>query len=190
MKKACFLSIVLILVLFFGFTGCYNAKNNNYSIDMSDINNRMIYNKITNSVNKEYLKDVFADDVESHYQELVLPENVDKIKASLLEDNFIIECCKEKGVFVSQDLTKKYAMIEFDDLNKDNSQKKYSQFLETTLAEFQLSKNEYLELLYQEAYYKYNRNALKKYFNENLYEDSVKLTLDEQFDEYIKALKK
>ena len=111
MKKTCFLSIVLILALFFGFTGCHNAKNDNYSIDERDINNRMIYNKITNSVNKEYLKDVFADDFESHYQELVLPENADEIKASLLEDHFIIEICKEKGVFVSQDLTKKFVTL-------------------------------------------------------------------------------
>ena len=190
MKKTCFLSIVLILTFLVVFIGCHNAENDNYSIDKRDINNRMIYNKITNSVNKEYLEDVFADDFKSHYQELILPENEDEIKASLLEDHFIIECCKEKGVFVSQDLAKKYAIIEFDNLNKDNSQKRYSEFLKTVLAEFELSKKEYLELLYQEAYYKHNRNALKKYFYDNLYEDSVELTLDEQFDEYIKTLKK
>lgn len=190
MKKTYFLSIVLMITFLFVFTGCHNAKNDNYSIDKRDINNRMIYNKITNSVNKEYLKDVFADDFESHYQELVLPENEDEIKASLFEDDFVIKCCNEKGVLVSQDSAKKYAKIEFDNLNKDPSQKRYSSFLKNALSKFELSENEYLELLYEEAYYKYNRNALKEYFYENLYEDSVELTLDEQFDEYIKTLKK
>lgn len=190
MKKTCFLSIVLMITFLFTFTGCNNAKTDELSIDKTDINNRIKYNRITNFLNNEYLKDVFADDFESHYQKVVLPENEDEIKASLVEDNFIIECCKEKGIFVSRDSAKKYAKIEFDNLNKDVSQNKYSSSLKNALSKFGLSENEYLELLYKEAYYKYNRNALKEYFYENLYEESVELTLDEQFDEYIKILGK
>lgn len=190
MKKTCFLSIVIMLTFLFVFTGCNNAENDNYSIDKRDINNRMIYNKLTNHVNLKYLEDAFADDFESHYQESVLPETEDEIKASLLQDRFIIKCCNEKGVFISNTSAKEYAKAEFDLLNENESQKSHSEFLKNALSEFELSEKDYLELLYEEAYYKYNRNALKGYFYENLYDESAELTPDEQFDEYIKSLKK
>ncbi len=188
MKKICFLSLVLICVIL-AFVGCFK-NSNNLKIDNKDIDNRLLYNKITNSVNKEYLAAVFTDDFESEYQSVVLPETADEIRNSLVEDITVIECCKKKGIFIDRDSSAQSAKIEFNNLNKDDSQKRYASILGNVLSEYEVSENEYLNLLCEDAYYKYNRMALKKIFYENMYEKNNNKTLDEQFDLYIKTLLK
>lgn len=188
MKRICFLSLVLICVSL-TFVGCFK-NSGNPKIDDKDIDSRLLYNKITNSVNKEYLADVFSDNFESEYQSVVLPETADEIRNSLVEDITVIECCKEKEIFVDSDSSAQSAKVEFNNLNNDDSQKRYASALENVLSEYEVSENEYLDLFCEYDYYKYNRMALKKYFYENMYEENNNKTLDEQFDLYIKTLLK
>ncbi len=188
MKKLCSLSLALICVIL-AFAGC-SPKSNNIKIDNKDIDNRLLYNKITNSANKAYLTDAFADDWKSQYQSVVLPETKDEVRSSLVEDRAVIECCKEKGVYIDRDSSDQYAKTEYDNLNKDNSQELYDLALKNVLSEYKISENQYQNLLYEYAYYKYNRSALKKYFQENMYEKNSNKTLDEQFDLYVETLLK
>ncbi len=188
MKKLCSLSLALICVIF-AFAGC-SQSSNNLKIDNKDIDNRLLYNKITNSANKAYLTDAFADDWKSQYQSVALPETKDEVRNTLVEDRAVIECCKEKGVYIDRDSSEQYAKTEYDNLNKGDSQELYALALKNVLSEYKISENQYQNLLYEYAYYKYNRTALKKYFCENVYDKSSKKTLDEQFDSYIKKLLK
>lgn len=203
MKKSFFLTLILICIVLV-FSGCFNSgkdnsendnsKNdnsvsvNNIEIGEQDVEDRLLYNKFTNSVNREYLKDVFGDAFEEEYQLVVLPENANEIKTSLIEDNVIIECCKENGIFIDRERATKTAKQEFDFLNSDETQEIYASFVHKTLLEYGLSEQEYVELLCEQAYYKYNRIVLKKYFSENLYEENDNKSLDDQFDDYIDAL--
>ncbi len=188
MKKLCSLSLALICVIL-AFAGC-SKNDNNIKIDNKDIDNRLLYNKITNSANKAYLTDVFADDWKSQYQSVVLPETKDEVGNTLVEDRAVIECCKEKGVYIDRESSEQYAKTEYDNLNKDDSQELYALALKNVLSEYKISENQYQNLLYEYAYYKYNRTALKKYFCENEYEKNSKKTLDEQFDIYVETLLK
>lgn len=188
MKKTLFLSIVLICV-FVAFAGCSKTENsNNFKINKQDIDNRLLYNKITNSINKEYLKDVFADNFETEYQSVALSENYDEVQSSLIEDIVILEHCKKQGIFIDRDSATELAKLELDNLNKDDSQNRYASILEHVLSEYKLSETDYLNLLCEQAYYKYNRQALQVYFNKNLYKENDNKTFDEQFQAYVETL--
>ncbi len=190
MKKTCFLSFVLICVIL-ALIGCSNTANSNdFKIDKKDIDNRLLYNKINNLVNKEYLKKVFADDFETQYQSVILSEKEEEIENSIIEDTVIIKYCKEKGILIDKDSSVQAAKIEFDNLTKDDSQNRYTSILKNVLTEYKLSEDEYLNLVYEEAYYKYNRQAFKKYFYENSYEENNNKTLEEQLSDYIETVLK
>lgn len=190
MKKTCFLLLVLICSIS-AFVGCSNGeKNSNYKINENKINDRLLYNKITNLVNEEYLKEAFADDFKSKYELIILPEDYDVVEKSLIEDAAIIECCKEKDILIDKDSTAKYAKKQFKEMNADDSQRRYNEILENKLSEFKITENEYLDLICEEAFYKYNRESLCKYFIENLYEENTDKTLDVQFNAYIELLLK
>ncbi len=188
MKKTFFLSIVLICI-FVAFSGCSKAENSdNFKINKQDIDNRLLYNKITNSVNKEYLKDVFADNFETEYQSVALSENYDEVQSSLIEDIVILEYCKKQGIFIDRDSATELAKLELDNLNKDDSQNRYASILEHVLSEYKLSETDYLNLLCEQAYYKYNTQALQVYFDKNLYKENDNKTFDEQFQAYVETL--
>ena len=190
MKKSCYLTFVLIWIVFV-LSGCSNtAKSYHSKIDEDKINDRLTYNKISNSVHKEYLKEVFGYDYEAQYKSVILSEEIDEIKKSLIEDLMIIKCCKDNGIYVNENSATEQAKLEFKNLNKDGSQKRYVSILYNTISEYELSENEYLNLLYKEAYYKYNKQAFKKYFYENFYNVNDDKTLNQQFDIYIETLLK
>lgn len=186
MKKVFYLLLFLLCFCII-LTGCSNVKNNT-GIDKQDIENRILYNKITNSTNKVYLKDVFGDDFEDQYKSVILPEKEEEIKESLIKDFAIVKCCKEKGILIEKDTAIQYASLEFVNLKTDDSQEQYASALERVLSENKISENDYLMLLHDYAYYKYNSIALKAYFKKNLYNDTENTTLDEQFYAFVETL--
>ena len=188
MKKTYCILLTSILVMLV-FCGCSITENgNNSGADTKDINNRLVYNKISNSVNKEYLQDVLGDDFETQYESVVLPEDAEKIKNSLIEDTVICKVCEEKGIRVDRNAAEQKAKAEYENLKIDSSQMRYYSILENVLSENKLSETEYLDLLYDQSYFKYNKQALKEFFYKNIYKEGNDESLDEQFNEYIKSL--
>ena len=192
MKKFFFSAFTIICILL-TFSGCFNhgyisENKNDFKISEQDIEGRMLYNSFTNTVNKAFLKEVFADVYEEEYKLVALPENADEIEKSLIADNVIIEHCKEKDIFIDKERTTQTAKEEFELLNSDEAQELYASFVHKTLLEYNLSEEEYIELLCEKSYYHYNKIALKSYFGENLYESNSVKSLNEQFDDYVDAL--
>lgn len=188
MKKA-FFFVLILMSISFAFAACFNNGNNdNLKINKNDIDRRLLYNKITNSVNREYLREVFADDFETQYQSVAKSENTDEIENSLIKDIAIVEYCKEKRISIDKDSAAKTAKLEFENLNSDNSQNLYASFLKNTLSEYELSETDYIDLLSENAYYMYNRQVLKEYFRKNHYKEIETKSLEEQFNAYVERL--
>lgn len=167
---------------------CSDDKTNSDYVTEQKIETRLQYNKITNAVNKQYLQDVFADDFEEQYEQTKLPETDEAVKTSLAEDTAICSACEKNGILVSGDEAEKRAKAELNALQTNDTQSNYYAALKNILSENQISEDEYLKLLIDEAYYKYNRSALQAYFYDNIFDKSAANDFEQQFEEYIKNL--
>ncbi len=185
MKKLCVL-FAFLLLLTPVFAGC--SEKNDVELDPQAIENRTRYNKLTNAINEIYFQDLFADDYEEHYQEALLPETEKEIKETLTEDTVIVQTCEEKGVLKDKATARQYAQTEYGYRCQEDAGGMFAAALENALTQFGLAENDYLDLLYEEAYYKYNRQSLKDYFYKNEFDEKSGKTPDEQFEAYIKTL--
>ncbi len=186
--------IVLLLICLIALSFCACAENPYYisaDIDISEneITDMILFNKISNQINYEYLSSVFTEpDLSKQYEKVVLPEDKAKVENYLLKHNLIVEKCKDFDVHLTTDDTTKTALSEYDLLKQDTSQAKYYNAILSVLDKNSITEADYLKLIEKGAYYKYNTVSLKKYFSENIFDESKGTTLDEQYDYYINKL--
>lgn len=185
MKKT--LSLLLAFVfMVLTFAGCGTGSQ---KASKKDIENRLLYNKITNSANYIYLNEYMSrESFETYYNKSLLPEDREEIKASFAEDFAICNECKEKGILINRSKAKENAETEYGNLQTDETQSDYFVALKKAIADNGIDEDKYLDLLYSEAYYKYNRIVLKMDFNKNLYDENGSGTDEEQFEAYVKSL--
>ncbi len=93
---------------------------------------------------------------------------------------------RKKGILISRSKAKENAETEYGNLQTDETQSDYFVALKKAIADNGIDEDKYLDLLYSEAYYKYNRIVLKMDFNKNLYDENGSGTDEEQFKAYVK----
>lgn len=165
------------------FCGC---QTKNSAVSEKEVKNRVIYNKVTNAAQKDYLNYAFAE--ESEEKTTQLSENEKDAKKDIETDMKICSDCKDKKILISKSDAKKTAKKEFKNLKSDSSQK-YYEFLSKAIKENGLSESDFIDITCENAYYVYNRAALKSYFQSKLYDSDSNLSLDEQFKNYTDNLK-
>lgn len=189
MKK--FFALLLIMILVSAaFGGCSSNTDTESSIRLKikseDINNTLSYNKIYNTANKKYLESVLGEEeATQHYSEVALPEEPAEIEKQLERDLNVCHICEKEGILVTKAVAKEKAEAEYNALKTDKNQEIYYKALQTVLNEHKILEDKFLELLCEQAYYKYNLLALKHEFKNNQYDKNIEKTLDEQFDEYL-----
>ncbi len=185
--------IAFLLVCLMALSFCACAENLYYvSVDIevteNEISDMLLFNKISNQINYEYLSFAFVEpDLSEQYKKVVLPENDEDVKNQIIESKIIVEKCKEFDVFITREETEKAVQTEYDQI-KDPSQGEYYNTILSVLEEISITETEYLELVQNESYYIYNKTSLKKYFSDEIFDSSKTTSLDEQFDEYISKL--
>lgn len=183
----------LIILVLSWLCGCVSNENspNLSAVENEEIEDRILYNQITNDVNQLYLSTVYTSaDAEEELKKVALCETRDLVVDEIQEDRIICSLCEEKGILVSKELAQQAAGAEYNRLKTDDSQKRYYEALLDTLDDHKISAEKYQDLLYNQAYYFYNRVALKQYFKSNLYIENDPRSLDEQFNEYLVSMMK
>lgn len=182
--------ITFLLVCLIAISFCACAKNPYYistDIDISEneITDMILFNKISNQINYEYLSSVFTEpDLSQQYQKVVLPEDKVEVKNYLLERKLIIEKCKDFDVLLTTDDTTKAALSEYDMIKQDQ----YYNAILSVLDKNAVTEADYLALVEKEAYYKYNNVRLKQYFSKELFDESKGTDLDKQYDDFTNNL--
>lgn len=172
-----------------------NIAENLYKVSVdiniaeNEISDMLLFNKISNQINYEYLSTVFAEpELSKQYENVVLPEDEAEVEASLLESKLVAQKCKEYGVHLTTEDTTKTALGEYDLLKQDTSQARYYNAILSVLNKNSITEADYLKIIEKQAYYKYNSVSLKRYFAEKIFDASKGTTLDEQYDYYINKL--
>ena len=186
MKKILLAATVMLMIVF-----CVGCKTeNNLKITDKKIQNRDLYNKITNSTNKEFLNESLSkEEAEEWYNMSALPETKEEVKKLLEEEYKVLKLNKENDILLSWETIEKTAKTEFESLKNDESQKGYYEALKRYLDEQKITEEKYIELFSDKAYYTYNEMALQNFFSRNLYDESSDKSFDDQFEEYIKNAK-
>lgn len=177
MKKIISVAAAVLCIGLF-FCGC---QTKNSAVSEKEVKNRVIYNKVTNAAQKDFFNYAFAE--ESEKKAPILSENEKDAKKDIETDLKICSDCKDKKILISKSAAKKAAKKEFKNLKSDSSQNYYD-FLSKAIKENGLSESEFIDITCENAYYFYNRAALKSYFQSNLYDSDSNLSLDEQFENY------
>lgn len=190
MKKTIAFLVVCVIAIVF----CACAEDPYHvSVDIditeNEISDMILYNKISNQINYEYLNSVFTEpDLSNQYEKVVLPENKAEVENYLLERKLIVEKCKDFDVHLTADDTTKTALTEYDNIQQDSGTPEYYNVILSVLDKNSVAEADYLKLLENEAYYKYNSVSLKSYFSKEIFDESKGTTLDEQFDYYTNKL--
>ena len=93
MKKA--FSLLLILTMLGCFFGCSAKSTASITVKAEDIEERLLYNRLTNKINQAYLKSAFSDsEFEEQYQKGVLPEDREAAEKELTRDLKICSLCE------------------------------------------------------------------------------------------------
>ena len=132
MKKILLAATVMLMIVF-----CVGCKTEN-SLKITDkkIQNRVLYNKITNSINKEFLnKSLSKEEAEEWYNMSALPETKEEVKKLLEEEYKVLNLNKENDILLSWETIEKTAKTEFESLKTDESQKGYYEALKKHLDE-------------------------------------------------------
>ena len=184
MKKV--FSLFLILTMLGCFFGCSAKSTASITVKAEDIEERLLYNGLTNKINQAYLKSAFSDsEFEEQYQKVVLPEDREAAEKELTRDLKICSLCEREGILVSRQQAAKIAQTEYQNLKSQENQKNYYQAVLKILAEQEMTEEAYLELICDQAYYQYNRSTLRSYFAKEQYDESKDQSLDEQLDDYL-----
>ena len=183
MKK--FLSALIALCIVFMFVGCKSEKISQTS--EASIQNRILYNKISNSVNMEYLNATLSkEEAQEWFEKSALPETKEEVIKELDRDLRICQLAEENKVLIGVEKVRKTAKDEFDNLKTDNGQNEYYNVLKKCLSEYEMTEDEYIDVLLEKAYYQYNEIALQEFFSKNGYDKQSDKTFAVQFEEYIK----
>lgn len=181
-----FLAVLISTAMLF--CGCTSVQES--GVGKQEIEDRLLYNKISNASYRGLFKDSFGEQWKMYYEPVELPETAEEVRDSILEDIAICRECKKKGILIDRDTAEKTAATEFENLKTDSSQSHYAEYLLKALSEYGLTEAEYGNLVFEYAYYHYNRAALRAYFQNNMYSGSEQTSLDEQFEKYLNTIDK
>lgn len=204
------ISIIVIVAIVCSLLSVLIIKNINhkthetsYEFTKEQIENRILINEITNSINENYLLKTFSkDDAKEQINEQYKPIKQSEVVKELTIAKLRKSILASKNVVLDYDLAKETTNQEFDRLKSDETTENYYQSVKAVLSEYSISEKEYLQLLYDYSYDLYVENIFKNWFakDSNLYKkpdnsDIIYIDkypdLDSQIESYLeKELKK
>lgn len=204
------ISIIVIVAIVCSLLSVLIIKNINhkthqtsYEFTKEQIENRILINEITNSINENYLLKTFSkDDAKEQINEQYKPIKQSEVVKELTIAKLRKSILASKNVVLDYDLAKETTNQEFDRLKSDETTENYYQSVKVVLSEYSISEKEYLQLLYDYSYDLYVENIFKNWFakDSNLYKkpdnsDIIYIDkypdLDSQIESYLeKELKK
>lgn len=150
----------------------HKTHETSYEITKEQIENRILINEITNSINENYLLKTFSKDdakeqINEQYKPIKQSEVVKELTIAKLKKSILTS----KNVVLDYDLAKETTNQEFDRLKSDETTENYYQSVKVVLSEYSISEKEYLQLLYDYSYDLYVGNIFKNWFakDSNLY---------------------
>ncbi len=173
------ISIIVIVAIVCSLLSVLIIKNINhkthetsYEFTKEQIENRILINKITNSINENYLLKTFSkDDAKEQINEQYKPIKQSEVVKELTIAKLRKSILASKNVVLDYDLAKETTNQEFDRLKSDETTENYYQSVKVVLSEYSISEKEYLQLLYDYSYDLYVENIFKNWFakDSNLY---------------------
>ncbi len=150
----------------------HKTHETSYEITKEQIENRILINEITNSINENYLLKTFSKDdakeqINEQYKPIKQSEVVKELTIAKLKKSILTS----KNVVLDYDLAKETTNQEFDRLKSDETTENYYQSVRVVLSKYSISEKEYLQLLYDYSYDLYVGNIFKNWFakDSNLY---------------------
>ena len=173
------ISIIVIVAIVCSLLSVLIIKNINhkthetsYEFTKEQIENRILINKITNSINENYLLKTFSkDDAKEQINEQYKPTEKNEVVKELTVAKLRKSVLASKNVILDYDLAKDTTNQEFKCLKSDETTENYYQSVKAVLSEYSISEKEYLQLLYDYSYDLYVENIFKNWFakDSNLY---------------------
>lgn len=173
------ISIIVIVAIVCSLLSVLIIKNINhkthetsYEFTKEQIENRILINEITNSINENYLLKTFSkDDAKEQINEQYKPIKQSEVVKELTIAKLRKSILASKNVVLDYDLAKETTNQEFDRLKSDETTENYYQSVKVVLSEYSISEKEYLQLLYDYSYDFYVENIFKNWFakDSNLY---------------------
>ena len=186
MKK--YISLFLLVILGASAVAGCSGDAGVTSVSEKDIEKRILYNKIHNSVKMEYINDYIPDDSSVFDAWPEWPEDREAVRLSLVEDMKIIKDCKDKGILIDRETAAEYAEEVYNLVYTDKTIEKYIPVYQKVFSQYGLTEEEYIVLDGEQSYYRYNRQNLSSYFGRKIYDRKSDKTYDEQFDAYVDSL--
>lgn len=181
MKKAHWIIIsVSVAVIALVVTLVVLLRNPGIEVPKEVMDNRLKLNEIHKSAAEKCGEKNVPEDKKSF--------SVDKklVKEQLQTEITVCKICEEKKILIPDWETREIAVVEYEALKADEERRVYYDALKKVLEEKGVSEAEYIDLLAEEAHYKYNKMLLERDFENTEYKKNDKKTFDEQFTDYIK----
>ena len=188
---AIILAVVLIMPKNNNNAGNIAAVVDGEVIYTSQVDERIRYNEFMNSVNEEYIKQIFQlSDQKQQIEKTHLPTERKNVLNELIESAVIRHKAKKDNNHISYENVKEFADDQYRQLKTDETQRTYCEVLLKKLSENKMTEEEYLSLYYDNSYDFYHNKQAERNFQSEGYDSKSKKTFDEQFDKYVKSLKK
>ena len=151
-------------------------------VEVSDkqIEDRMLYNKISNATYK-----ICFENNPEEYKKVELPTDRGEVKEQMAFYITVCNLLKEKNILMDKSETDSIATAEYESMLTDEQQATFREALFKVLQKENISKEKYLELACEIAYYKYNSFNLEKDFEHTEYDQKAEEDFDTQFKEYV-----
>ena len=165
------------------------AAVNGEGIYPEDIEQRLTFNRMTNTINYNVISGAFSgEELQEQIDEIKRPSGEDSVLEELIEGVVIRDTLTRQGICYSFDEAKKAADTEYQLIKTEKSYGDYDIYIAEELEQNNMTEEEYLSLFYNYSYYYYNYLRLRKAFTEDLYDETSPKSLDEQFDQYVEHL--
>ena len=153
------LSVFIIKQIFF------SKYETSYEITQEQIENRILINKITNSINENYLLKTFSkDDAKEEINEQYKPIEQDEVVNELILAKLKESILASKNISLDHDLSKENTNREYNRLKSDETTEEYYLSVKSVLDKYNISEENYLQLLYDYSYDIYVDSIFKNWF--------------------------
>ncbi len=166
------ITIILVAVILCSLLAVFVVKQINfisyetaYEITQEQIQNRISINKITNSINENYLLKTFSKDdaneqIKKQYKPIEQDEVIKELTLAELKKAILVS----KNLSLDYDLSKENTNNEFNHLKSDKSAENYYLSVKEVLDKYNMSEENYLQLLYDYSYDFYTDSIFKNWF--------------------------
>lgn len=144
------------------------------------IEDRLLYNKLCDGAYK-----ICLESTPDLYKKAEYPVERDAVAEQLEFDFTVCNLLSEKKILMSRTETDNIAKSEYEAMLTDPQQEAFKNALFKVMKQENVTEQKYLELLCEEAYYRYNNFTLQTDFEHTGYDQNADEDFETQFREYV-----